>query len=122
MFLYDCIVKDFKYEENYESIFNNGIEPERSLKGILYKKLVCAGFSQVFKEGLDMLLNSITFPIESIKISNRTDNYNYLDKCIESYVFNRDTYRDTYSDETNISKSIINDKIKKKRLIRTKNK
>lgn len=55
MFLYDCIVKDFNYEENYESIFNNGIDPERSLNGILYKKLVCAGFSQVFKEGLDRL-------------------------------------------------------------------
>ena len=53
MFLYDCIVKDFKYEDNYDSIFKNRIEPERGLNGILYKKLVCAGFSQVFKEGLD---------------------------------------------------------------------
>ena len=55
MFLYDCIVKDFNYGNNYNSIFKNGIEPERGLNGILYKKLVCAGFAQVFKEGLDRL-------------------------------------------------------------------
>lgn len=35
---------------------------------------------------LDMLLTGIDFPIESIKISNRTDGYDYLERCIESYV------------------------------------
>lgn len=37
------------------------------------------------------LLSSIEFPIESIKISNRTDGYTYLDRCLESYIYNVDT-------------------------------
>ena len=40
---------------------------------------------------LHELLSSIDIPIESIKISNRTDGYTYLDKCLESYIYNIDT-------------------------------
>lgn len=54
MFLYDSIVKDFIYKEDYPTAFKDK-DPARGLNGILYKKLVCAGFSQVFKEGLDRL-------------------------------------------------------------------
>ena len=32
------------------------------------------------------LLSYINLPIESIKISNRTDGYEYLDKCLDSYI------------------------------------
>ena len=59
MFLYDSLARDFHYEENYDTQIERGVA-ERSLNGILYKKLVCAGFAQVFKEGLDRLgINNI---------------------------------------------------------------
>jgi len=59
MFLYDCLTKDFKYEENYQTPLEIGTV-ERTLNGILYKKLVCSGFATVFKEGLDRLnINNI---------------------------------------------------------------
>lgn len=35
---------------------------------------------------LEALLSMINLPIESIKISNRTDGYEYLDKCLDSYI------------------------------------
>lgn len=40
---------------------------------------------------LHELLSNLDVPIESIKISNRTDGYIYLDKCLESYINNSDT-------------------------------
>lgn len=59
MFLYDSLVRDFTYEENYKTQISKGIA-ERSLNGILYKKLVCSGFAMVFKEGLDRIgINNI---------------------------------------------------------------
>ena len=54
MFIYDSIAKDFTYEENYKTPLEKGLV-ERSLNGILYKKLVCAGFAMVFKEALDRI-------------------------------------------------------------------
>lgn len=54
MFLYDAIVKDFIYKEDYKTKIGKGVA-ERGLNGVLYKMLVCAGFAQVFKEGLDRL-------------------------------------------------------------------
>lgn len=52
MFLYNALVVDMEYAENYENIQSAGTT-ERSLNGILYGKLVCAGFAQVYKEMLD---------------------------------------------------------------------
>ena len=52
MFLYNALVVDMEYAENYEKIQPPGTT-ERSLNGILYGKLVCAGFAQVYKEMLD---------------------------------------------------------------------
>ena len=52
MFLYNALVVDMEYAENYEKIQSAGTT-ERSLNGILYGKLVCAGFAQVYKEMLD---------------------------------------------------------------------
>ena len=52
MFLYNALVVDMEYAENYEKIQSSGTT-ERSLNGILYGKLVCAGFAQVYKEMLD---------------------------------------------------------------------
>ena len=52
MFLYNALVVDMEYAENYEKIQSVGTT-ERSLNGILYGKLVCAGFAQVYKEMLD---------------------------------------------------------------------
>lgn len=50
-----------------------------------------------YPDELDKLLSILNFPIESIKISNRTDNYDYLDKCLDSYINNNDTKK--YIDE-----------------------
>ena len=52
MFLYNALVVDMEYAENYEKIQSAGTT-ERSLNGVLYGKLVCAGFAQVYKEMLD---------------------------------------------------------------------
>lgn len=52
MFLYNALVVDMDYDEDYEKIQSAGTT-ERSLNGILYGKLVCAGFAQVYKEMLD---------------------------------------------------------------------
>lgn len=52
MFLYDALTRDFTYEKDYETKISRGIA-ERSLNGILYKKLVCSGFALVLKEVLD---------------------------------------------------------------------
>ncbi len=52
MFLYNALVVDMEYAEGYENIQSAGTT-ERSLNGILYGKLVCAGFAQVYKEMLD---------------------------------------------------------------------
>lgn len=52
MFLYNALVVDMEYAEDYEKIQSPGTT-ERSLNGILYGKLVCAGFAQVYKEMLD---------------------------------------------------------------------
>jgi len=54
MFLYNALVVDMEYAENYENIQSSGTT-ERSLNGILYGKLVCAGFAQVYKEMLDRI-------------------------------------------------------------------
>lgn len=54
MFLYNALVVDMEYAENYETIQSTGTT-ERSLNGILYGKLVCAGFAQVYKEMLDRI-------------------------------------------------------------------
>lgn len=37
---------------------------------------------------LHELIENISFPIKSIKISNRTSDYNYLDQCLHSYIYN----------------------------------
>lgn len=59
MFLYDALARDFSYEENYKTQIQPGIA-ERGLNGIIYKKLVCAGFAMVLKEGLDRIgINNI---------------------------------------------------------------
>ena len=52
MFLYNALVVDMEYAEDYDKIQSAGTT-ERSLNGILYGKLVCAGFAQVYKEILD---------------------------------------------------------------------
>ena len=52
MFLYNSLVVDMEYAENYDNVLPRGIT-ERSLNGILYGKLVCAGFALVYKEMLD---------------------------------------------------------------------
>lgn len=52
MFLYNALVVDMEYAENYDMVLSDGIT-ERSLNGILYSKLVCAGFALVYKEMLD---------------------------------------------------------------------
>ncbi len=44
-----------------------------------------------YPEELDNLLKNIDFPIESIKISNRTSNYRYLEDCLDSYIQVRET-------------------------------
>lgn len=54
MFLYNALVVDMEYDEDYENIQSSGTT-ERSLNGILYGKLVCAGFAQVYKEMLDRI-------------------------------------------------------------------
>lgn len=54
MFLYNALVVDMDYAENYEKIQSPGTT-ERSLNGILYGKLVCAGFALVYKEMLDRI-------------------------------------------------------------------
>ena len=54
MFLYNALVVDMEYDEKYETILGDGIT-ERSLNGILYGRLVCAGFALVFKEMMDRI-------------------------------------------------------------------
>lgn len=52
MFLYNSLVVDMEYADNYDNVLPRGVT-ERSLNGILYGKLVCAGFALVYKEMLD---------------------------------------------------------------------
>lgn len=40
---------------------------------------------------LHNLLEKLSFPIKSIKISNRTSGYEYLKNCLQSYIENRNT-------------------------------
>lgn len=54
MFMYNALVVDMDYDYDYEDIILQGTV-ERSLNGILYGKLVCAGFAQVYKEMLDRI-------------------------------------------------------------------
>lgn len=54
MFLYNALVVDMEYDYDYEKI-GTPKTIERSLNGILYGKLVCAGFAQVYKEMLDRI-------------------------------------------------------------------
>ena len=54
MFLYNALVVDMEYDENYETIYSPK-SIERGLNGILYGKLVCAGFAEVYKEMLDRI-------------------------------------------------------------------
>lgn len=54
MFLYNALVVDMEYAEGYDNILSSGTA-ERSLNGILYGKLVCAGFALVYKEMLDRM-------------------------------------------------------------------
>lgn len=54
MFLYNALVVDMEYAEKYDNILSPGTT-ERSLNGILYGKLVCAGFALVYKEMLDRI-------------------------------------------------------------------
>ena len=46
-----------------------------------------------FPNELDELLNSPKLDIETIKISNRTDDFDYIDKCLESYIYNYDVQK-----------------------------
>ena len=39
-----------------------------------------------YPEELQKLLETDSLFVESIKISNRTDGYEYLDKCLDSYI------------------------------------
>lgn len=53
-----------------------------------------------YPDELEILLNMMEeeqIPLESVKISNRTDDYEYLDKCLTSYIEQRDP--STYTDE-----------------------
>ena len=69
MFLYNALVVDMEYAENYEKIQSAGTT-ERSLNGILYGKLVCAGFAQVYKEMLDRVdVNMLDELVDTIKNS-----------------------------------------------------
>lgn len=54
MFLYNALVVDMDYAERYDTVQPQGVT-ERSLNGILYGKLVCAGFALVYKEMLDRI-------------------------------------------------------------------
>lgn len=55
MYAYNALVVDIDYVENLEQdILSRGVT-ERSLNGILYKKLTCAGFAKTFKEMMDRL-------------------------------------------------------------------
>ncbi len=53
MFLYNALVVDMEYAEGSYEIIQSYGTTERSLNGILYGKLTCAGFALVYKEMLD---------------------------------------------------------------------
>ena len=54
MFLYNALVVDMEYADNYDNI-ESGNTAVRSLNGILYGKLICSGFALVYKEMLDRI-------------------------------------------------------------------
>lgn len=53
MFIYKSLAEDLHYVRDDEDEYENGKDISRSLSGLLYGRLVCAGFSLVFKEMMD---------------------------------------------------------------------
>ena len=55
MYVYKSLCEYLHYSYDYEPTFINGSDITRSLKGLLHGRLVCVGFSMVFKEAMDRL-------------------------------------------------------------------
>ena len=55
MYVYESIVNYFEFAEDTFVGFVNGFDVTRSLKGILYGRMVCAGFALLFKEMMDRI-------------------------------------------------------------------
>lgn len=55
MFVYKKLVEELHYKTDFESDYEQGKDVVRSLDGVLYGKMVCAGFALVFKEMMDRL-------------------------------------------------------------------
>lgn len=55
MYIYKVLVEKMHYKYDNEREFENGKDVVRMLQGVLYGKLVCAGFALVFKEAMDRI-------------------------------------------------------------------
>ena len=55
LYLYNKLASSLHYKYDSEHSYENGEDVVRSLKGLLYGKLVCSGFALVFKEAMDRL-------------------------------------------------------------------
>ena len=83
MYIHNIMCTDFKYTEKIdEDLSNNDLC--RSLTGILYGQLTCAGFATVYKEFMDRL--GITCYFEGVEYTHR---YNIL--CIDGKYYGVDT-------------------------------
>lgn len=76
---YNCGGCKLGTKQCYE-VFHNNL----NVHNINYLYALQSFFPYEFYE----LLNMFNFPIETIKISNRTDGYKYLDDCLQSYIYN----------------------------------
>lgn len=99
MYVYSVLASNIEYvkEFNPESFINDGVMP-RSLNGILYNKLTCAGFALVFKEMMDRLGIECYF-------QNKTGSHDFnIIKLDDNYYGIDITWDNCYGEDTNVCK------------------
>lgn len=99
MYVYSVLASNIEYVKEFdpESFINNGVMP-RSLNGILYNKLTCAGFALVFKEMMDRLGIECYF-------QNKTGSHDFnIIKLNNNYYGIDVTWDNCYGEDTNVCK------------------
>lgn len=102
----ELLSKIYNYGFDLKLLVNNGCSfncygcssGSRKCEQVFYKNLenfdinYLYALQSFYPSELRKLLDTVNFPIESIKISNRTDDYNYLINCLNSYINNDESY------------------------------
>lgn len=97
MYVYSVLASNIEYVKEFdsESFVSDGVMP-RSLNGILYNKLTCAGFALVFKEMMDRLGIECHF-------QNKTGSHDFNIINLDGNYYGIDvTWDNCYGKDTNI--------------------